>query len=157
MSEALMSMGNRANGRDKRALDFIENVTTNAYEVQAQVLSAILTRNANTEYLKRYSLNGKTDRRPQRIYRERRERERERERGVICAKLKYERGVSIRGGVLRSIMSCKEHGSCIDLKSGICSLYVFFRALHSDYVRPTKFSKKLSIHERIWLEKPYKL
>jgi auxin responsive GH3 family protein len=55
-------MGNRANDRDKRALDFIENVTTNADDEQVRVLSAILTRNANTEYLKRYGLSGRTDR-----------------------------------------------------------------------------------------------
>jgi auxin responsive GH3 family protein len=62
MPEAPMRMGNRANDRDKRALDFIENVTTNADDEQVRVLSAILTRNANTEYLKRYGLSGRTDR-----------------------------------------------------------------------------------------------
>lgn len=62
MPEAPMSVGNRANDRDNRALEFIENVTKNADEVQDQVLSAILTRNADTEYLKRYGLRGRTDR-----------------------------------------------------------------------------------------------
>jgi len=56
------SMGNGANDPDKRALEFIENVTSNADEVQTQVLSSILSRNADTEYLKRYGLNGRTDR-----------------------------------------------------------------------------------------------
>lgn len=62
MPEARMSMENRANDLDKKALEFIENVTRNADEVQAQVLAAILTRNADTEYLKKYGLNGRTDR-----------------------------------------------------------------------------------------------
>ncbi|GLJ20888.1 hypothetical protein SUGI_0381150 [Cryptomeria japonica] len=47
---------------DKKALDFIENVTRHADQVQAQVLSEILTRNAHTKYLKRYELNGRTNR-----------------------------------------------------------------------------------------------
>eukprot|EP00253_Pinus_taeda_P005261 PITA_05261 len=58
----MISVENRANGRDKRALEFIENVTRNADEVQAQVLAQILTRNADTEYVKRYGLSGRTDR-----------------------------------------------------------------------------------------------
>jgi hypothetical protein len=29
----------------------------------------------------------------------------------------------------------REYGSCIGLKSGICSLHVFFGVLHSDYLR----------------------
>lgn len=58
-----MSMGNTANDLDKIALEFIENVTKNTDEVQVQVLSAILTRNADTEYLKKYGLSGRTDRR----------------------------------------------------------------------------------------------
>ena len=50
------------NDNDKKALDFIENVTIHADEVQAQVLSEILARNAHTEYLNLYDLNGRTDR-----------------------------------------------------------------------------------------------
>jgi len=56
------SLGNEVDDRNKRALEFIETVTTNADEVQTQVLSSILSRNADTEYLKRYGLNGRTDR-----------------------------------------------------------------------------------------------
>lgn len=48
--------------RDKKALDFIEHVTIHVEEVQAQVLSEILKRNADTEYLQRYMLTGRTDR-----------------------------------------------------------------------------------------------
>ncbi|XP_057855931.2 indole-3-acetic acid-amido synthetase GH3.5-like [Cryptomeria japonica] len=63
MSEAMLSDNTAVlSDNDKKALDFIENVTTHADQVQAQVLSEILTRNANTEYLKRYDLNGLTDR-----------------------------------------------------------------------------------------------
>ncbi|GLJ20892.1 hypothetical protein SUGI_0381190 [Cryptomeria japonica] len=63
MSEAML-IHNTAipSDNDKKALDFIENVTIHADQVQAQVLSEILTRDANTEYLKRYDLNGRTDR-----------------------------------------------------------------------------------------------
>ncbi|GLJ32759.1 hypothetical protein SUGI_0659600 [Cryptomeria japonica] len=52
----------KENERDRRALEFIENVTRNADEVQSQVLYAILTRNADTEYLTRYGLHGRSDR-----------------------------------------------------------------------------------------------
>ncbi|XP_024534171.1 indole-3-acetic acid-amido synthetase GH3.5 [Selaginella moellendorffii] len=47
--------------REKQALQFIEKVTSEAAEVQSAVLSAILERNAHTEYLKRHGLNGRTD------------------------------------------------------------------------------------------------
>lgn len=48
---------------NKKALHFIEEVTTKADEVQKRVLAEILSRNANVEYLKRYgNLNGNTDR-----------------------------------------------------------------------------------------------
>ncbi|GLJ20878.1 hypothetical protein SUGI_0380930 [Cryptomeria japonica] len=47
---------------DKKALDFIENVTIHADEVQTQMLSEILLRNAHTEFLECYKLNGHTDR-----------------------------------------------------------------------------------------------
>ncbi|XP_051126151.1 indole-3-acetic acid-amido synthetase GH3.6 [Andrographis paniculata] len=47
----------------KKKLEFIEEVTTNADEVQKRVLAEILSRNANVEYLQRYGgLHGKTDR-----------------------------------------------------------------------------------------------
>ncbi|GLJ20877.1 hypothetical protein SUGI_0380900 [Cryptomeria japonica] len=63
MSQAMLSDNTAIlSDNDKKALDFIENVTIHTDQVQAQVLSEILTRNANTEYLKRYDLNGRTDR-----------------------------------------------------------------------------------------------
>ncbi|RZC65529.1 hypothetical protein C5167_009217 [Papaver somniferum] len=43
-----------------KALQFIEQVTTNADEIQKRVLSEILTRNAHVEYLKRHGLDGLT-------------------------------------------------------------------------------------------------
>lgn len=55
-------MGNGTNDRHKPALEFINNVTTNADQVQTLVLSSILTRNADTEYLKRHGLRGRTNR-----------------------------------------------------------------------------------------------
>lgn len=48
--------------KNKEALQFIEEVTGNADEVQKRVLSEILSRNAHVEYLKRHGLNGHTDR-----------------------------------------------------------------------------------------------
>ncbi|KAF7836792.1 indole-3-acetic acid-amido synthetase GH3.6 [Senna tora] len=47
---------------NKKALEFIEDVTSNPDQVQNKVLSEILSRNANVEYLQRYGLNGHTDR-----------------------------------------------------------------------------------------------
>jgi auxin responsive GH3 family protein len=58
----MSSVEKRASNREKKALEFIENITRNADEVQAQVLAAILTRNADTEYLKRHGLSRQTDR-----------------------------------------------------------------------------------------------
>ncbi|CAA7049177.1 unnamed protein product [Microthlaspi erraticum] len=43
-------------------LRFIEEVTTNADDVQRRVLEEILSRNADVEYLKRHGLQGRTDR-----------------------------------------------------------------------------------------------
>lgn len=48
--------------KDKETLDLIENLTRNAADVQVRILSAILERNAETEYLRRFGLNGRTDR-----------------------------------------------------------------------------------------------
>ncbi|KAK8562554.1 hypothetical protein V6N13_018864 [Hibiscus sabdariffa] len=45
-----------------KALQFIEDVTVNAGEVQKRVLSEILSRSADVEYLRRNGLNGCTDR-----------------------------------------------------------------------------------------------
>ena len=47
---------------NKKTLQFIEDVTANADQVQKKVLFEILSLNANVEYLKRYGLNGHTDR-----------------------------------------------------------------------------------------------
>ncbi|KAK6143594.1 hypothetical protein DH2020_023942 [Rehmannia glutinosa] len=47
---------------DAKALQFIEDMTRNAKVVQQNVLTQILTRNAQTEYLKGFELNGATDR-----------------------------------------------------------------------------------------------
>lgn len=47
---------------NKKALQFIEEVTTNVDEVQKRVLAEILSRNANVEYLQRHNFNGQTDR-----------------------------------------------------------------------------------------------
>jgi len=48
--------------RSAKALQFIEEVTKNTDSVQERVLTEILTQNAETEYLKRFGLNGATDR-----------------------------------------------------------------------------------------------
>jgi len=44
------------------ALEFIEEMTKNTNSVQERVLAEILAQNAETEYLKRFGLNGATDR-----------------------------------------------------------------------------------------------
>ncbi|CAI9773468.1 unnamed protein product [Fraxinus pennsylvanica] len=48
--------------KNNKTLQFIEDVTTNAGQVQNRVLAEILSRNAHVEYLKRNGLNGHTDR-----------------------------------------------------------------------------------------------
>lgn len=48
--------------KNEKALQFIEEVTENADEVQKRVLAEILARNAHVEYLQRHGLNGHTDR-----------------------------------------------------------------------------------------------
>lgn len=45
-----------------KALQFIEDMTKNCDAVQERVIGEILGRNANTEYLQRFQLNGATDR-----------------------------------------------------------------------------------------------
>ncbi|XP_022922958.1 probable indole-3-acetic acid-amido synthetase GH3.1 [Cucurbita moschata] len=54
-------LGPPACEKDAKALQFIEQMTRNADAVQQTVLAEILTRNAATEYLRRYSLDGATD------------------------------------------------------------------------------------------------
>ncbi|KAG5578949.1 hypothetical protein H5410_049576 [Solanum commersonii] len=46
--------------KNKKNLEFIEEVTTNVDEVQKRIFHEILTRNANVEYLQRLNLNGHT-------------------------------------------------------------------------------------------------
>ncbi|GMJ05164.1 Gretchen Hagen3.6, DWARF IN LIGHT 1 [Hibiscus trionum] len=48
--------------KNKKTLQFIEDVTSNADEVQRKVLEEILARNAHVEYLQAHGLNGHTDR-----------------------------------------------------------------------------------------------
>ncbi|KAF6143105.1 hypothetical protein GIB67_041173, partial [Kingdonia uniflora] len=55
-------LGPAACKKDEKALQFIQDMTTNVDSVQEKVLAEILTQNANTEYLKRYKLGGATDR-----------------------------------------------------------------------------------------------
>ncbi|KAM7275198.1 hypothetical protein ACFE04_017064 [Oxalis oulophora] len=57
-----MNNNNNNNNNNNKALDFIEDVTSNADEVQKRVLAEILSRSANVEYLERYELNGCLDR-----------------------------------------------------------------------------------------------
>ncbi|XP_012489204.1 probable indole-3-acetic acid-amido synthetase GH3.1 [Gossypium raimondii] len=51
-----------ASDKDAKVLQFIEEMTKNVDSVQERVLREILGRNAETEYLERFSLNGATDR-----------------------------------------------------------------------------------------------
>ncbi|KAE9615447.1 putative GH3 family protein [Lupinus albus] len=55
-------LGPPACKKDAKALQFIEDMTRNADTVQERVLAEILSRNAETEWLKRFKLGGATDR-----------------------------------------------------------------------------------------------
>ncbi|XP_076910865.1 indole-3-acetic acid-amido synthetase GH3.6-like [Bidens hawaiensis] len=48
--------------KNKNALQFIEDVTSNPDQVQKQILAEILSQNASVEYLNRHGLSGHTDR-----------------------------------------------------------------------------------------------
>ncbi|VVB07709.1 unnamed protein product [Arabis nemorensis] len=48
--------------KSKKKLQLIEELTSNAGQVQRRVLEEILTRNADVEYLRRHDLDGRTDR-----------------------------------------------------------------------------------------------
>lgn len=48
--------------KNKKALEFIQDVTSNAQEVQNRVLDEILSANADVEYLRRHGINGHVDR-----------------------------------------------------------------------------------------------
>ena len=47
---------------DAKAVQFIEDMTRNCDSVQEKVLAEILSRNAQTEYLREFKLGGATDR-----------------------------------------------------------------------------------------------
>ena len=55
-------LGPPACEKDAKALEFIEEMTRNTDAVQERVLSEILSRNSDTEYLQRFGLCGATDR-----------------------------------------------------------------------------------------------
>ncbi|KAL2940653.1 putative indole-3-acetic acid-amido synthetase GH3.1 [Bienertia sinuspersici] len=55
-------LGPPACEKDAKALQFIEEMTRNADAIQEKVLAEILSRNAETEYLQRFKLNGGVDR-----------------------------------------------------------------------------------------------
>lgn len=57
-----MEVYNNMNEKHKKSLEYIEEVTENADQLQKRVLFEILTRNSNVEYLQRHGLNGATDR-----------------------------------------------------------------------------------------------
>lgn len=48
--------------RNKKKLQFIEDVTSIPDQIQKRVLAEILSRNAHVEYLRRHGLHGHTDR-----------------------------------------------------------------------------------------------
>ncbi|CAL1380777.1 unnamed protein product [Linum trigynum] len=56
------ALGPPACEKDRKALEFIEEMTRNADSVQERVLGEILRRNSDTEYLRRFCLHGATDR-----------------------------------------------------------------------------------------------
>ncbi|KAK1588929.1 hypothetical protein Q3G72_028702 [Acer saccharum] len=55
-------LGPPAHEKDAKALHFIEEMTRNVDAVQERVLAEILSRNAETEYLRRFKLDGAIDR-----------------------------------------------------------------------------------------------
>jgi auxin responsive GH3 family protein len=61
-SQVSYPLGPPACENHTKALEFIEEMTRNIDAVQERVLAEILSRNADTEYLRRFRLNGKTDR-----------------------------------------------------------------------------------------------
>ncbi|XP_074557706.1 indole-3-acetic acid-amido synthetase GH3.8-like [Curcuma longa] len=61
-ANAAVKLGPPTNEKDAEKLMFIEEMTANTDAVQEKVLAEILTRNAETEYLRRYGLDGATDR-----------------------------------------------------------------------------------------------
>ncbi|EEF28642.1 Indole-3-acetic acid-amido synthetase GH3.6, putative [Ricinus communis] len=59
---SLISSDYNLSEKNRKTLQFIEDVTSNPDEVQKKVLEEILTRNARVEYLQKHGLNGYTDR-----------------------------------------------------------------------------------------------
>ena len=55
-------LGPPACEKDAKALQFIEEMTRNADQVQEKILVEILSQNGETEYLQRFKLAGATDR-----------------------------------------------------------------------------------------------
>ncbi|XP_047313629.1 probable indole-3-acetic acid-amido synthetase GH3.1 [Impatiens glandulifera] len=55
-------LGQPANEKDAKELESMEKMTRNTDNIQEKVLCEILSRNAKTEYLERFDLNGATDR-----------------------------------------------------------------------------------------------
>ena len=55
-------LGPPACEKDAKALQFIEEMTRNADQVQEKILAEILSQNGETEYLQRFKLAGATDR-----------------------------------------------------------------------------------------------
>lgn len=55
-------LGTHVCEKDAKALCFIEEMTTNPDSVQERLLAEILGRNGETEYLRRFNLDGATDR-----------------------------------------------------------------------------------------------
>ena len=53
--------GHIMDDKNNKSLQYIEDVTTKAGEVQRRVLAEILSRSANVEYLQRHGLKGHTD------------------------------------------------------------------------------------------------
>ncbi|KAK1418057.1 hypothetical protein QVD17_27194 [Tagetes erecta] len=62
MPEAPKTQNDNLSEKNKKTLEFIEDVTCNPDDVQQRVLSDILTQNANVEYLHRHGLSAHTDR-----------------------------------------------------------------------------------------------
>lgn len=61
-STVTTALGPAASEKDAKKLRFIEEMTMNVDTIQEKVLTEILSRNAETEYLQRYKLGGATDR-----------------------------------------------------------------------------------------------
>lgn len=61
-SQVSYPLGPPACEKDAKVLEFIKEMTRNIDAVQERVLAEILSRNADTEYLRRFRLNGATDR-----------------------------------------------------------------------------------------------